>query len=121
MIRLVQIAKWHRQRRVALVDEPAFVLSRASNPSLSWPASCCSRYDASLSGRVIAILPPASSSHYDEVYDGRISDWNLLAPIDVPGDPERVLVSGTGLTHLGSAKDRQAMHAAAATPRTKPR
>jgi hypothetical protein len=34
----------------------------------------------------------------------------MLLPIEVPGSPERVLVSGTGLTHLGSAKDRQAMH-----------
>lgn len=35
----------------------------------------------------------------------------LAPPIDVPGAAERTLVSGTGLTHLGSAKDRQAMHA----------
>ena len=28
-------------------------------------------------------------------------------------DPHRVHVSGTGLTHLGSARDRQAMHVAA--------
>ena len=48
---------------------------------------------------------------YDFIYSGE-SDWHLLVPIDVPGDPFRVLVSGTGLTHLGSAKQRQAMHAA---------
>jgi hypothetical protein len=34
-----------------------------------------------------------------------------LAPIDHP-EPARCLVSGTGLTHLGSAKNRNAMHAA---------
>ena len=49
---------------------------------------------------------------YDAVYDGK-SDWKLLPPIDCPGNPHRVHVSGTGLTHLGSARDRQAMHVAA--------
>jgi hypothetical protein len=42
------------------------------------------------------------------------SEWRLLAPIDVAGSPTRLTVAGTGLTHLGSAKDRQAMHAAGA-------
>jgi hypothetical protein len=46
---------------------------------------------------------------YDDVYHGR-SEWQLLSPIDHPEEPSRVLVSGTGLTHLGSARDRQAMH-----------
>jgi len=46
---------------------------------------------------------------YDDVYRGN-SAWRLLAPIDVPSSPSRVFVSGTGLTHLGSAQQRQAMH-----------
>src|SRR5205814_600089 len=50
------------------------------------------------------------SLSYDDVYEGH-SQWKLLPPIDVPGDPQRMLVSGTGLTHYGSARDRQAMHA----------
>jgi hypothetical protein len=49
------------------------------------------------------------SLDYDEVYDGRAA-WRLMAPIDHPDDPARCLVSGTGLTHLGSARDRDAMH-----------
>jgi hypothetical protein len=51
---------------------------------------------------------------YDSIYAGQ-SDWRLLVPIDFPGEPARCLVSGTGLTHLGSAKNRQAMHAASET------
>jgi len=50
---------------------------------------------------------------YDAVYAGA-SEWHLLTPIDVPGDPSRLMISGTGLTHLGSAKERQAMHLAEA-------
>ena len=36
--------------------------------------------------------------------------WRLLAAIDHPEEPARCVVSGTGLTHLGSAADRNAMH-----------
>jgi hypothetical protein len=38
----------------------------------------------------------------------------LLSPVDHP-DPAHLTVSGTGLTHLGSAEGRDAMHKAAAT------
>jgi hypothetical protein len=48
---------------------------------------------------------------YDAVYEGR-SEWKLLPPIDCPHNPHSVHVSGTGLTHLGSARERQAMHVA---------
>jgi hypothetical protein len=48
---------------------------------------------------------------YDEIYQGR-STWSILPPIDHPDEPARCIVSGTGLTHKGSAANRQAMHAA---------
>jgi len=48
---------------------------------------------------------------YDSIYNGK-SEWKLLPPIDHPAEPSRCLVSGTGLTHLGSARNRQAMHSA---------
>ena len=38
----------------------------------------------------------------------------LLSPVDHP-DPAHLIVSGTGLTHLGSAEGRDAMHKAVAT------
>jgi hypothetical protein len=41
-----------------------------------------------------------------------LSAVRLLPPIDAP-DPAHVLVSGTGLTHLGSAEGRDKMHKAA--------
>lgn len=49
---------------------------------------------------------------YDAIYNGR-SEWRLLPAIDHPDEPARCLISGTGLTHLGSARGRQSMHAAA--------
>jgi hypothetical protein len=100
-----------------LVDEPHLrILSRVE--SVFELASDCIRDRASLSERVHQLATGESLS-YDEVY-GQKSGWHLLAPIDVPGAPERVLVSGTGLTHLGSAKDRQTMHAQAAAAADKP-
>ena len=42
-----------------------------------------------------------------------LASVTLLAPIDHP-DPAHLMVSGTGLTHLGSAAGRDAMHQAAA-------
>jgi hypothetical protein len=48
------------------------------------------------------------SIDYDPVYSGS-SPWRLLTPIDHP-EPARCLVSGTGLTHFGSAANRQSMH-----------
>jgi hypothetical protein len=49
---------------------------------------------------------------YDAIYAGQ-SEWRLLPAIDHPDEPARCLISGTGLTHLGSARGRQSMHAAA--------
>ena len=44
-----------------------------------------------------------------ESYDDVIADKRLLAPLDHP-DPAHLIVTGTGLTHLGSASTRDAMH-----------
>ena len=47
---------------------------------------------------------------YEPIYRGQ-SEWRILPPIDHPDEPARCLLSGTGLTHLGSARNRQSMHA----------
>jgi hypothetical protein len=107
-LHLVQIAD-RAQRRVAVVREPELVLLTDvdSNVSLAMRALSEGR---SLSD-VVEQLISDDVLNYDTIYNGR-SEWKLLAPIDCPGDPHRVHVSGTGLTHLGSARDRQAMHVA---------
>ena len=109
MIRLVQIGNGS-VRRVALVAEP-WLLCLTGVDSIYQLASTCIREGASLSQRALTLATGESLS-YDDVYSAK-GEWRLLCPVDVPGMPERVLVSGTGLTHLGSAKNRQAMHAQA--------
>jgi hypothetical protein len=104
--RLVQLRRG-RERRVAVVDEPKLrVLANCESVyALAQSAIATSR-------SFIALIDERTTDEkidYDEVYDGR-SDWRLLLPADHPDEPSRLLVSGTGLTHLGSAKDRQDMH-----------
>lgn len=108
MTRLIQLRKGY-ERHVALVDEPKLRLL----------ADCFSIYelasDAIATSTKLSDLAirktSAEALNYDLIYSGR-SDWRILPPIDFPGEPARCLVSGTGLTHLGSARDRQDMHAA---------
>src|SRR4051812_37262424 len=95
--RLVQLQRG-AQRRVAVVDEPVLRLLRDCDSvySLAQSAITASR-------TVVVLIEERMTSDvidYDAVYNGR-SEWRLLSPIDHPTEPARLLVSGTGLTHLG--------------------
>ncbi|MGD0425850.1 MAG: AraD1 family protein [Candidatus Acidiferrales bacterium] len=108
--RLIQIAK-DNDRAVALVEEPGLRL-------LHQTASIYSLAQEAVANKVkLTTLVQQKLSNlvldYDPIYTGQ-SDWRVLLPIDHPDEPTRCLVSGTGLTHLGSARDRQDMHAIAA-------
>jgi hypothetical protein len=46
---------------------------------------------------------------YDAIHAGA-GPWQVLPAIDHPLEPARCMVSGTGLSHLRSAANRQAMH-----------
>lgn len=106
MTRLAQIRDGG-SRRVALVDEPhlRLLLGATSVYQLALEAAATGQ---SLTGLARA-RAGSETLDYDAIYQGR-SSWRLLPPIDVPDEPARCLVSGTGLTHLGSAADRQRMH-----------
>lgn len=108
-IKLVQIKKGS-VRRVALVEEPHLRLLGGDCSSIYDLASAALATGVRLSEAAKQKLT-AECLDYDSVYQGK-SEWQLLPPIDHP-EPARCLVSGTGLTHLGSAKDRQSMHATA--------
>jgi len=107
MTRLVQLQQGST-RRVALVDEPHLKLLAgvASVYQLAASAQQEKSFASDISERVVD-----GKLDYDQVYSGK-SEWKLLPPIDHSDEPSRCLVSGTGLTHLGSAKNRQAMHGA---------
>ncbi|MFZ0815317.1 MAG: AraD1 family protein [Candidatus Sulfotelmatobacter sp.] len=110
MTRLIQIKKGN-VRRVALVEEPNIRLLD----------TCTSIYElahlAIAAGMKLSDIARQRARQetldYDSIYSGR-SDWQLLPAIDHPDEAARCLISGTGLTHLGSARNRQSMHEIAA-------
>lgn len=105
-VSLVQLSHGF-SRRIALVEEPHLRCLEGLS-SIYELAQQCLAASQSMETQARAHATGEALS-YDDVYRGR-SSWHLLSPIDVPGEPSRLLVSGTGLTHLGSARQRQAMH-----------
>ena len=114
MTRLLQITNGSR-RRVALVEEPHLRLLRKVS-SIFALANLAILAGVKLSE---AARQRATQDllEYDSIYNGD-SEWRILPAIDHPEEPARCLVSGTGLTHLGSARDRQNMHASTSEPET---
>src|SRR5258708_24215817 len=105
-VRLVQLANGSK-RRVALVEEPRLRLL-AEVVSIYALANRAVVAGMKLSDAARQVASPEHLD-YDPIYDG-CSDWRILPAIDHPEEPARCLISGTGLTHLGSARDRQTMH-----------
>ncbi|HET9399765.1 MAG TPA: AraD1 family protein [Candidatus Acidoferrales bacterium] len=105
-MRLVQLQKGNL-RRVALVEEPNLRLVDCESVYALANAALAERIklDDAAERRATRVTLP-----YDSVYECK-SEWRLLPPADHPSEPARCLISGTGLTHLGSASDRQRMHA----------
>ena len=109
-MRLVQLQRGST-RRVARVEEPSLRLLDGVDSVLAL-AEMAIAAGVSLP----AIVDRHTSSQtleYDAVYTGA-SPWRLLVPIGHP-EPARCLVSGTGLTHYGSAANRDSMHSEAKT------
>jgi hypothetical protein len=108
MTRLIQLQKG-KLRRVARVEGERLRV-----------IECSSVYELALAALAIGnklseIAQQRATQElldYGPIYAGT-SEWRVLPAIDHPTEPACCLVSGTGLTHLGSARERQAMHAAA--------
>jgi hypothetical protein len=107
MTRLVQIKKGN-VRRVALVDEPNVRLLDGCS-SIYELAHLAIRAGTKLSD-LARQRAKRETLEYDPIYLGK-SEWQMLPAVDHPDEPARCLISGTGLTHLGSANNRQSMHA----------
>ena len=108
-LRLVQIQK-AGERRVAAVEEPRLQLLRDCDSVYALAQEAITA-----GGKLTALVQQKRTDEfldYDAVYSGKL-EWKMLSPVDFPGQPARCLITGTGLTHLGSATDRQNMHAKA--------
>jgi hypothetical protein len=110
-MRLVQL-KAGKTRRVAAVEEPNLVFVQSSGTggfdSVYALAQAAITSKSNLTDLVNEHLTEERIG-YDPLYRGE-GAWKLIPPVDCPDEPARCLVSGTGLTHLGSARDRQSMH-----------
>jgi hypothetical protein len=89
-------------RRAGIVEGDSIRLLRTAR----------SVYDLALSALVAAI--PLAQAAANDAGDELIGYdlFRILPCIDHPVDPARCMVSGTGLSHMRSAGNRQAMHAA---------
>ncbi|UVO35863.1 FAH family protein [Bradyrhizobium arachidis] len=105
-MRLIQFKTAEGRRQVGAILEngaqPLVVRNAASVRELALEAA---RRSASLEHLVLA---RGFDGEVD--YDALIADQRLLLPLDHV-EPSRCLISVTGLTHLGSAESRDAMHA----------
>jgi hypothetical protein len=105
-MRLVQLRTGDK-RAVAVVEEPSLRVLRGSESVYALAVAAIER------GERLPALVAANRSDtaldYDAIYAGR-GEWRLLPAFDHPEEPARCVVSGTGLTHLGSAANRNAMH-----------
>ncbi len=107
-MRFVQL-KAGDARRVAVVEEPKLRLLREFDSMYSLAQAAIAS-----GGKLTSVATnhlTDDSLDYEPVYNGS-GKWRLLPPIDHPHEIARCLVSGTGLTHLGSARDRASMHMA---------
>ncbi len=103
---LVQLLRGS-ERRVALVEEPRLRLLKTYDSVFALATAAITAGQSLTS--IVRTHVSDETLDYDAIYAGD-SEWRLLSPIDHPLDPARCLVSGTGLTHLGSAKNRASMH-----------
>jgi hypothetical protein len=106
-VRLVQLIDRDLRRRVAAADNGQLRLVsrfesvyRLALLALEREGTLADAVKESLSGDTV---------DYDAAYAGQ-TEWSFLPCFDHPDEPARCLVSGTGLTHLASAKSRDSMH-----------
>ena len=104
-MRLVQFLTEKGERRVGLVGTDGGTVLPLQGPASSYElAQTAIARDTPLAD-LVAGLPQESPLDYDALLAG----GRVLAPLDHP-EPARLLVTGTGLTHTGSATARNRMH-----------
>lgn len=100
---IVQIVDSKGKRRVGLVDGGTVRLLKSVSTTIEL-ASRALKQGTKLSKLAGELVGPQSES-----YAAALKEKRLLPPVDHP-DPAHCLITGTGLTHLGSAAARDSMH-----------
>jgi hypothetical protein len=105
--RFVQLKEQDGARRLAMLDEAGLARRVETADSLFELARTALTAGAGLVETALARPLGAAIDVPAALAEGRV-----LAPIDHP-DPAHLILTGTGLTHLGSAEGRDKMHKAA--------
>jgi len=104
MIRLIQFLDPTGSRRVGLVEGDTV------RELPEWSSTyALARAAAEQSASLLGLLARAGRGA-THAFDALLAENRVLLPFDHP-DPAHCSVTGTGLTHLGSAQTRDAMHA----------
>jgi hypothetical protein len=108
-VRLVQFETPGHERRVARVDGDTLRVLAGPQSTYELARAAVER------GASLAELVTAFESTESLDYATVVDEQRLFPPLTHP-DPAHLLVSGTGLTHLGSAATRAEMHQVEGTP-----
>src|SRR5690242_20217706 len=103
-MRLVQFKSADGRRHAAIVDGAQLRIIDGADSVYRLAL------DAIAAGKPLADLAAARAGKTRVDYDAVIAAHHLLPPVDHP-DPAHLFVTGTGLTHLGSAVARDKMNA----------
>lgn len=104
-MRLVQFFSRQGTRAVGMPDEAGGRLKILDGIERVYDLA----QDALEQGRSLVLAAEERVGSESDDYDAVVAERRLLPPLDHP-DPAHCLVTGTGLTHLGSADARDAMH-----------
>lgn len=111
-LRLIQVRAADGQRGVAALGEHGVARKVNGFASTYELAQAALKSGTTLAATVAARIAAGGADERFDLKELQASN-RLLAPIDHP-DPAHLYLTGTGLTHLGSAEGRDKMHKAAA-------
>jgi hypothetical protein len=100
---LVQYVNDKGKRQVATVGKDGLHPLKGVATTLQLAAK------AHAQGKSMAVLAKTLASSRAENYGAALKEKRVLPPVDHP-DPAHCIITGTGLTHLGSAAARDSMH-----------
>ena len=100
---LVQITDLKGKRRVGLVAADRIVLLKKAATTLDLARMALNE------GVKLSAMASSLATSVTEDYAAALKEKRVLTPVDHP-DPAHCIITGTGLTHLGSAAARDGMH-----------
>ncbi len=104
-VRLVQFTEADGTRRVGVAGEDGATLAIVDGAKSTYELAS----EAIAAGQTLEQIVRARTGTRLVDYDAVVRERRLLLPFDHP-DAHRISVTGTGLTHLGSADTRDKMH-----------